>query len=50
VADFNGQKGFLMSNANALGGKNTFLGYLYIAVGVIAFVLAIGFAWAYDKK
>ena len=50
VADFNGQKGFLMSNANGLGGKNTFLGYLYIFIGVIAFALAIGFYWAYENK
>ena len=50
VREYNGQKGFLLSNANALGGKNTFLGYLYIIVGVIALVLAIGFYMAYDKK
>jgi hypothetical protein len=44
VSAFSGTKSLVISNTNWLGGKNDFLGYAYIGVGVACLVLAIAFA------
>jgi len=43
VHSFGGTKSIVLSTTSALGGKNDFLGYAYIVVGVVCLVLAIGF-------
>jgi len=43
VQTFGGTKSIVLSTTSALGGKNDFLGYAYISVGVVCLVLAIGF-------
>jgi len=43
VSSFGGTKSIVLSTTSALGGKNDFLGYAYIVVGVVCLVLAIGF-------
>jgi len=43
VHSFGGTKSIVLSTTSALGGKNDFLGYAYIVVGVICLILAIGF-------
>lgn len=43
MSDFDGEKYVVLSTANALGGKNEFLGIAYIVVGSISIVLAIAF-------
>jgi hypothetical protein len=43
VSSFSGTKSLVISNTNWLGGKNDFLGYAYIGVGVACLVLAIAF-------
>ena len=40
---FNGSKKLSMTQVNSLGGKNYFLGYLYIIVGSISIILAVAF-------
>jgi len=42
VTAFGGKKHFIMSTANWLGGKNSFLGIAYIVVGVISLLTGIG--------
>lgn len=44
VSQFSGQKAIVLSTTSFLGGKNSFLGWAYIVVGIICFVLAIAFA------
>jgi hypothetical protein len=44
VSQFSGQKSIVLSTTSWLGGKNSFLGWAYIIVGIICFVLAIAFA------
>lgn len=44
VASFSGKKHFVISTTTWIGGKNPFLGYAYIVVGAICFVLGIIFA------
>jgi len=43
VEPFGGTKSIVLSTTSIFGGKNDFLGYAYIVVGVICVVLAIGF-------
>ena len=40
VSDFDGEKYIVLSTANALGGKNDFLGIAYIVVGGLTLLLA----------
>ena len=50
VSDFNGKKKFVLSTSNLLGGKNTFIGTAYIALGVICFMSSAIFCVAYQNK
>lgn len=43
VSDFDGEKFIVLSTANALGGKNNFLGIAYLVVGSLTLVLAGAF-------
>jgi len=43
VAGFEGEKWIVLSTTSWLGGKNAFLGYAYIVVGVICLVLCAAF-------
>ena len=43
ISSFDGEKFIVLSQTNALGGKNLFLGYSYIVVGGISLLCAIGF-------
>lgn len=43
VYKFNGKKHFVVSTANAFGGKNVFLAISYIVVGSICSVITLGF-------
>lgn len=44
VSAFDGQKFIVLSTTSWLGGKNSFLGWAYIVVGIVCIVLAISFA------
>jgi hypothetical protein len=44
VSSFNGQKWVVLSTTSWLGGKNDFLGWAYIVVGIICFLLALAFS------
>lgn len=43
ISSFDGEKFIVLSQTNALGGKNFFMGYSYIVVGCISLLCAIGF-------
>ena len=47
---FGGKKYFILSETNVFGGKNSFLAYSYIAVGVIAIVLSMIFCLRKSKR
>lgn len=40
---FEGKKHFVISTANAFGGKNMFLSVAYLAVGGVCFLITVGF-------
>lgn len=50
VNGFSGNKYFVLSTTNALGGKNYFLAICYIVVGSLCLVFAIIFLVAFLKK
>ena len=50
VSSFEGQKSFVLSTTNALGGKNYFLAICYIVVGSLCLVFAVIFCIAYMRK
>ena len=50
VAQFEGQKSFVLSTTNALGGKNYFLAICYLVVGSLCIVFAIIFFIAFLRK
>ena len=50
VKPFQGQKSFVISTTNALGGKNYFLAVCYITVGTLCMLFAFVFCVAYMKK
>jgi len=50
VSSFGGKKSFVLSTANALGGKNYFLATCYIVVGCLCIVFAIIFFIAIMRK
>ena len=50
VNGFSGNKYFVLSTTNALGGKNYFLAIFYIVVGSLCLVFAIIFLVAFLKK
>lgn len=50
VNGFDGNKSFVLSTTNALGGKNYFLAVCYIVVGSLCLIFAIIFLVAFLKK
>jgi len=50
VNGFDGNKSFVLSTTNALGGKNYFLAICYIVVGSLCLVFALIFLVAFLKK
>ena len=50
VKPFQGQKSFVLSTTNALGGKNYFLAVCYITVGTLCMLFAFVFCVTYMKK
>lgn len=50
VNGFDGNKSFVLSTTNALGGKNYFLAVCYIVVGSLCLLFAIIFLVAFVKK
>lgn len=50
VNGFEGNKSFVLSTTNALGGKNYFLAICYIVVGSLCLIFALIFLIAYLKK
>ena len=51
VQAFKGEKSFVLSTTNAVGGKNYFLALSYIVVGILCVLFIIVFACtAYMKK
>lgn len=49
VQSFGGKKSFVLSTANVLGGKNSFLGVAYLIVGCVCLIVAL-FFWLGHKK
>lgn len=43
VEQFDGEKAIVISTTSWLGGKNSFLGWAYIAVAILCLILATGF-------
>ena len=43
VGSFSGEKAVVLSTASWVGGRNFFLGYAYLVVGIVCIVLAISF-------
>jgi hypothetical protein len=43
VSSFNGRKQFIISTTSWMGGKNPFLGWAYIAVGIICMITSVVF-------
>lgn len=50
VEIFNGEKYFVLSETNVFGGKNEFLAYTYIAVGMLSLILCIVFIFRKLQK
>jgi hypothetical protein len=50
VKPFQGQKSFVVSTTNALGGKNYFLAVCYITVGTLCMMFAFVFCVAWMKR
>lgn len=50
VNTFSGEKYFVFSTTNALGGKNYFLAICYLVVGSLCIVFAIIFMIAFCRK
>jgi hypothetical protein len=50
VNGFEGNKSFVISTTNALGGKNYFLAICYIVVGSLCLIFAVIFLVAFLKK
>jgi len=50
VSSFEGEKSFVISTTNALGGKNYFLAICYLVVGSLCIVFAIIFFIAFLRK
>ena len=47
MRSFDGKKSFVLSTTGWIGGKNYFLGGLYIGVGALCFILGVGFLVKY---
>ncbi len=50
VSQFDGEKTFVLSTTNALGGKNYFLAVCYLVVGSLCIVFAVIFFIAFLRK
>lgn len=49
VKHFNGEKYFILSTVNGLGGKNYLLAYLYLILGAISIIVGFLFWFGYKK-
>jgi len=50
VAGFGGTKSLILSNTSFTGGRNLFLGYAYIVVGCVCFLLGLLFLIIYIRN
>lgn len=50
VKKFEGQKSFIITNQNAIGGKQPFLALCYIILGALCLIAAIFFKYAEIQK
>lgn len=50
VIENQGKKSFVFSTTNSLGGKNDFLGYMFVALGVINLSFACLFLFVHFKR
>jgi len=50
VKPFDGRKAIVLSTASALGGRNDFLGFSYLAVGGCCLLFGLAFLWRQIKK
>lgn len=50
VKEFSGEKFFIMSTSNVLGGRNNFLGIAYLVLGVVCSIVSIIFFIGYTNK
>ena len=50
VSVYEGEKWFILSEINAFGGRNEFLGYIYIGVGFLSVILAMIFSMRTIKR
>jgi hypothetical protein len=50
VKTFDGEKAFIITNSNSIGGKQSFLATCYIILGVLCLLAAIAFKIAEIKK
>ena len=50
VSSFGGTKSIVLSTTSWMGGRNFFLGYAYVVVGVVCIVLALCFCLKYGMS
>ncbi|KAL4477009.1 hypothetical protein ABPG72_011706 [Tetrahymena utriculariae] len=50
VDSFDGTKSFVLSTANAFGGRNSFLGISYLVMGIICFIILMVFVFKKFKQ
>ena len=50
VKKFDGKKSFVITNQNAIGGKQPFLATCYVILAILCLLAALFFKWAEIKK